>query len=131
MKISPEEIEKETSEFLERGPSFDPEVVSHILLLFRKMKLKLKTEVHFGTTYWSVHDSSERMLTLGRFHAESLDERERPVPYERIYGEHLSSRFYYIALPVNANEYKWEFFNFPKLNPTGKFCIEVDLMPFN
>lgn len=139
MKISPEEIEKETSEFLERGPSFDPEVVSHIELLFEKLRLRLEIIDRPYISNWNLYDSAGRLLTGGHFHTEFLDEREKPIPYERIYRD-ISNRHYVIMFPVDSNKKRnpdslygdvnIDLIHFPELNPTGKFCIDVDLMPF-
>ncbi len=109
----------------------DPEAKSHVLLLFEKMKLKIRTESHFGITDWSIHDFSERLLTSGHFHPEELSEEEKPIPYVRIYEEDLSDKRYYLAFPSTGEFPNFVFFHFPKLLPIGRFCLEVDLMPFN
>jgi hypothetical protein len=110
---------------MQLSSNIDPDVKAHVLLLFEKMRLKIRTESHFGITDYGIHDFSERLLTSGHFHPESLSEEELPIPYVRIYEEELSDKHYFLAFP------NFEFFHFPKLFPIGRFCLEVDLMPFN
>lgn len=116
---------------MQLSTNIDPDLKAHVLLLLKKMKLKIRTESHFGITDWSLHDFSERLLTAGHFHPESLSEEELPIPYVRIYEEELSDKHYFLAFPSTGDFPNFEFFHFPKLLPMGRFCLEVDLMPFN
>lgn len=108
----------------------DPDLREHVVLLLEKLGMTIRTESRFGITDFSIHDSSGRMVSMGHFHPDSLGKDELPIPYERIYLGHLSNQSYYISFG-DPKGCRFDFFHFPDLEPKGRFCLEVDLMPYS
>jgi len=103
------------------------DAIEHIKLYFEKKGYRLDVYESPNDITWSLFSNLDR-ITFGFINKKDLKIYEYPIPYEKIYANYLSNAEFPI---YDYPTLQLRIYNFPKYFPIEKFCLLVDLMPYD